>query len=285
VVRLPEGASLESVSINGSVVPVRQQGRNVTLPIAPGTQNVELTFRVAEGLRVFFHVPAFDFGTPTVNASTRVRMSDSRWILFVHGPRLGPAVLFWSLLLVLCLVAYGLGAVTWVPLRRFEWMLLAVGLSQVPLPAAAVVVGWLLVLGLRRLFPEAPPLAFDLRQLVLVAWTFAALGVLVFAIQQGLVGTPEMQIQGNGSSSDLLQWFDDRTGNVPEAPFVLSVSLFVYRAAMLAWALWLAVSILRWLRWAWESFSTGGLWKKRQKRVAVPPMPTPAEPAPAESSD
>ena len=36
---------------------------------------------------------------------------------------------------------------------------------------------------------------------------------------------------------------------------VSSVPLLVYRLAMLAWALWLALSLLR---WAWDSFTTGG---------------------------
>jgi hypothetical protein len=56
--------------------------------------------------------------------------------------------------------------------------------------------------------------------------------------------------------------------------------MIAYRAAMLAWALWLAVSVLRWLKWAWESFSAGGLWKRRAKRMTLatpndaPPPPT-----------
>jgi hypothetical protein len=31
---------------------------------------------------------------------------------------------------------------------------------------------------------------------------------------------------------------------------------------MLAWALWLANSLLNWLRWGWGCFSAGGLWRK-----------------------
>jgi hypothetical protein len=278
--RLPESAELESVAVNGTPEPLRQRGRSVTLSLSPGTAHVTLEFRLPTGISSLYGVPALDFGTATVNATTRLRLSDSRWILFLRGPRLGPAVLFWSLLLVLVGVAIGLGSIPWVPLRRFEWALLAIGLSQIPLVAAAVVVGWLLALGFRRIRPEAPPLWFDLRQLVLVGWTVTALGILVFAVQQGLMGSPDMQIRGNGSSADLLQWFSDRTAPVPESPFVVSVPMIAYRAAMLAWALWLAVSVLRWLKWAWESFSAGGLWKRRAKRMTLatpndaPPPPT-----------
>jgi hypothetical protein len=31
---------------------------------------------------------------------------------------------------------------------------------------------------------------------------------------------------------------------------------------MLAWALWLAVSLLNWLKWGWSCFSSNGLWNK-----------------------
>jgi len=32
---------------------------------------------------------------------------------------------------------------------------------------------------------------------------------------------------------------------------------------MLAWALWLAMAVLSWLRWGWQSLNVGGLWMKR----------------------
>ena len=271
VLHLPEGAALESVTVNGAAQPLRQQGRSVTLSIVPGAQAVRLAFRLAQGIAASFTTPAVDFGTKTVNATTSVRLSDARWVLFVRGPRLGPAVLFWSLLLVLVLVAFGLSQIPWVPLKRFEWMLLAIGLSQIPLPAAALVVGWLVALGFRRTRPAERRWLFDLGQIALVGWTLIALGVLVYAVQQGLMGTPDMQIRGNGSYTELLQWFDDRTGPVPEQPYVFSVPMLAYRAAMLAWALWLAVSLLRWLRWGWSSFSEGGFWRSAPAR----PKPVP----------
>jgi hypothetical protein len=261
VLHLPAGATLESVTVNGAAQPLRQQGRDVTLAIVPGAQAVKLDFRLPQGIGAVFSPPPIDFGTKTVNATTSVRLSDARWVLFVHGPRLGPAVLFWSLLLVLVLVAFGLSQIHWVPLARHEWMLLAIGLSQIPLPAAALVVGWLVALGLRRKHPAERRWLFDLGQLALVAWTLTALTILVFAVREGLMGTPDMQISGNGSSAENLRWFDDRTGGIPEPPYVVSVPMLAYRGAMLAWALWLAVSLLRWLRWGWLSFSEGGIWK------------------------
>jgi hypothetical protein len=103
-----------------------------------------------------------------------------------------------------------------------------------------------------------------------VLWTLLALAGLVVAIHQGLLGDPDMQIQGNGSTRELLRWYQDRSG--PELPgaFALSVPMLAYRLAMLAWALWLAHALLGWLRFGWEAFGTGGTWRRgalRRPRV------------------
>ena len=118
-------------------------------------------------------------------------------------------------------------------------------------------------------------------QVFLAVWTLVALIILFWAIQQGLLGTPEMQITGNGSTASQLHWYTDRAGETLPAAWVLSVPIFVYRLAMLAWALWLALALLRWLRWGWESLNTGGgwrawgpWWRLRKK------MPEPRRPAP-----
>jgi hypothetical protein len=278
---LPGGATAESVEINGQSQLLRQVGSKVALTLAPGAQRVRLTWRDTQGIRSVFRAPALDLGAPSVNANTEVTLSHARWTLFVGGPRLGPVVRFWSLLLVLLVVALALGQVRWVPLRSWHWMLLAVGLAPVEVTLAAVVVGWLLLLGWRgrsSAEPSGKRLWFNVRQILIPLWTLVALGVLVVAVHGGLLGQPDMQIQGNGSTSSLLRWFQDRTGPVPESPWVLSVPLLVYRAAMLAWALWLALSVLRWLRWGWGTFGRGGMWKPRPEPPAAD-APTTGAPA------
>jgi hypothetical protein len=119
--------------------------------------------------------------------------------------------------------------------------------------------------------------------------TLAALGVLAVSLYQGLLGTPEMQVRGNGSTASELQWFTDRSGPSLPTAWMVSVPLLVYRGAMLAWALWSALALLGWLRWGWDAFTTGGGWRKgppRQKRAMAPPAPLvppnqpPAPPAP-----
>jgi hypothetical protein len=274
-VTLPEGAVLESLSINGSVQPIRQDGRKVTVPVVPGAQTLALTFREAVGLGVLFESPAIDLGAPSVNATVTLAVPGGRWLLFAFGPRVGPAVLFWSLLLVLVVIAVALGKNRWTPLRAWHWALLFVGLSQVDVVAGLFFVGWLLALGYRAR-DERTALAagwFNLWQIVLVGWTLAALSILAVSLYQGLLGSPEMQVMGNASSSTLLRWFTDRAGPALPRVSIVSVPLLVYRGAMLAWALWIVLSLLSWLRWGWASFTRGGGWRR-----GAPPRP-PVDPA------
>jgi hypothetical protein len=274
VVTLPEGAELTRIAIGGAEQPLRQEGRRVPIPLAPGTREVELAWREPRGVSSWLRGPEIDLGLPSVNAHVVLEVPQSRWVLFVGGPRLGPTVLFWPVLAVVAGLALALGRVTWTPLRARHWLGLGVGLTQAPLPAAALVVLWLLALGWRGRLSEPERtrsgLAFDALQVVLVGLTVAALVALVFAIQMGLLGTPAMQIAGNGSDASALRWYQDRAGPVLPRPWLLSVSIWVYRGAMLAWSLWVAQALLGWLRWGFRQWSAGGAWiRLRRPRVAA----------------
>jgi hypothetical protein len=267
---LPAEAELESVKINGKPEPIRLEGAGVTLPVVPGRQTVTLSWREPRGIRTLLKTPDVDLGAPAVNLSLRVVPPADRWVLGVAGPRRGPAVLFWSLLVVVALLALALGRLRTTPLRWRHWMLLGVGLTQMPAFVGAIVVGWLLALGWRRDHGAAlGDRAFRGLQLALALWTPLALAFLFFAIEQGLLGLPEMQVRGNGSSASELLWYQDRSGPALPHAEIFSVPLMVYRSAMLAWALWLALALLGWLRWGWSAFSEGGLWRSwRPRRVA-----------------
>src|SRR5213083_1044384 len=262
VLTLPEGAELQAVSINGRTQAIRQEQRVVTLPLAPGTQTVALTWRERTAMAMALASPELTLGVPSVNLETRIAIPADRWTLFVGGARLGPAVLFWPLLVVVALAAVALGRSRSTPLRTRHWFLLGVGLTQAPLHVAAIVAGWLFTLGWRK--ERGGTLGdggFDLLQGLLALWTLLALHGLFAAIQHGLLGLPDMQITGNGSTAALLRWYHDRAGATLPRTWVVSVPLMVYRLAMLAWALWIAWAILWWLRWGWACFSEGGRWR------------------------
>jgi hypothetical protein len=268
-VGLPAGADLQSVEIDGERQPIRAVDGHVTLPIRPGKHAARIVWRSPSGIAMRYSTPEADLGAPGVNAEIALQVPRDRWVLFVGGPRMGPAVLFWSLLIVAALVAVGLGRLPLTPLGAGSWFLLFVGLTQVPIWVSLVVAGWLVGLGWRREHARpASDAAFDGLQLLLALWTIVALLCLVWAIQRGLLGLPEMQIAGNGSNGRLLRWFQDRTEGTLPASQMVSVHLWFYRLAMLAWALWLARALVGWLRWGWQCFTQDGLWRRlRQPRV------------------
>jgi hypothetical protein len=170
--------------------------------------------------------------------------------------------LYWSTLLGLLLVAYGLSRVKLTPLTMTQWFLLAIGLSQVPIAFAAVVVAWLLALGLRgHNGHDLTGWRFNFMQTGLGVLTIAALLVLLEAIRHGLLGVPDMQVSGNGSGAHHLSWYADRVDAVPPVASVWSLSIWVYRLLMLAWALWLALAVIKWLQWGWTCCGRGGLWR------------------------
>ena len=281
-ITLPADATLKSVKVDGSEQPIRQRGNRVTLPIAPGAHSAQLDWIASHGVTARYRAPSVDLGAPSVNATTQLSLPDDRWVLLVGGGGVyGPAVLFWSRLAVWLLLAWGLTRLRLADIRIYEWMLLAVGLTQVPNLAAAMVIGWLLVLGWRRKTPSwGGVLLFNMRQLSLLGWTLIALAILAFAIQQGLLGSPRMQVTGNGSHAYQLRWFADRAQTVLPRPWVISAPMLIYRLAMLGWALWLALALLRWLPWAWHCFVTGGGWRPLHAARAQPATPADHESGP-----
>ncbi len=261
-ISLPPGAELQRVTVDGRERPLRLQGSVLGLPLVPGTQGVRIEWRQPGTLASYYSPPVPDLGTGGVSASTRLELGRDRWILFTGGPDLGPAVLFWGLVVVLILLAIGLGRSKLTPLKTRDWLLLGLGLSQAGIWVGLLVAGWLFALGLRaRLDGELPPWRFNLVQIGLFLLSLAALSALVVALRQGLLGLPEMQIAGNGSTSTGLSWYQDRSG--PELPrvWVISVPILIYRGLMLAWALWLAYRLLGWLRWGWQGLSGPVLWR------------------------
>jgi hypothetical protein len=206
---------------------------------------------------------------PLTNVSTEVQVPQGRWLLFARGPAWGPAVLFWGYLVVVLLCAGVLGQLPLTPLKTHQWMLLALGLTQVEAPVALVVVGWLFAIANRERRWPSQPTVFNLTQVALVLLTLVALVCLGYAVHSGLVVRPSMQVEGMGSSDQLLRWYADRTGGAFPDVGVWSAPLWIYKALMLLWALWLAALVIRWLRWSLLALRTGGGWQARKPRPSA----------------
>ena len=271
---LPKRSVLQSVKINNASQSIRLEAGDLTFPITPGTQQLQVVWRNSFAMKSLFKTPVVKLNVDSVNHSINVRYARDRWVLMVAGPQLGPAVLFWGVLIVILVLAVALGYTSITPLTTLSWILLGVGLSQVPIWMSLIVVAWLFSLGLRqKIISKDNNMLFNITQVGIGALTFLALICLFVVIQQGLLGSPDMQVAGNGSSAYNFNWYQDRNNSQLPQAWLLSVPTMVYRLLMLAWALWLAFSLLRWLKWGWQQFSEAGVWRD------VNVKPAPAAPA------
>jgi hypothetical protein len=231
--------------------------------------------------------PAVGLGREAVNARVVMHLPASRWLVYLGGPSWGPAVLWWAYLAACLLAALACARSRRSPLRSWQWALLAVGLAQIPAYAAVVVVGWFFFVDWRSRRTLSSALAHDARQIGLVLWTAAAFVSLYGAVHAGLLAIPDMQVAGAGSTPTALVWYADRISGAMPTPWVISLPMWTWQAITLVWALWLAASLLRWVRWAWRSFSVGELWRPLLIFTA-PPMPAapppPDAPAGADSA-
>jgi len=279
-IELPMDASITSLSQSGALLPVRKDGTRVIVPLQPGEQAIEIHWKTATSMGFKSSVDAVHLPVDSANITTVLHVPSSRWVLWTYGPLRGPAVQFWVILLCSLLAAQIVSRLKLSPLSARQWTLLALGLAQVQL-GGLIVVAWLFLLAWRgtESFQQQKSWFYNLLQLVLVGTTLLVFGLLLAVLKAGFLGHPDMSILGNGSTSTLLQWYQAETDTSLPQPGCLSVSIWWYRLLMLAWALWLASSLIRWLTWGWTQFSKGGLarrlWKKKSTLPPLPPTPPP----------
>ncbi|MDJ0750089.1 MAG: hypothetical protein QNJ11_11425 [Woeseiaceae bacterium] len=270
ILRLPEGIEIRRVAIDGVEQTLRSEAGILTLPILPGEHRVSIAWRAADGSSWRTMTPAVDLGAPASNIEIGVTLPASRWLLGTSGPRLGPAVLYWSELAAMVLFALILGRIGLTPLSTRHWLLLGIGFSTFSWGMLAVVVVWLVACGARENI-KADTLnwwQFDLVQVAIGGLTVVALLGIISALPQGLLGSPDMHVAGHGSFGNDLNWFADRSDSALPGASAFTVPMWVYKTLILAWALWLSFALLRWLPWVWQCFSGDGFWRKRVKGQA-----------------
>ncbi|HZD52083.1 MAG TPA: hypothetical protein VE175_03480, partial [Woeseiaceae bacterium] len=263
VIRLPRDADAVGVSIDGADAPLRADDGELSLPILPGRHSIELRWRRDAEVGAIVRTPAVDLGADAGNIGLHLDLPPSRWVLATSGPRLGPAVMYWSELAAMILFAVVLGRTTLTPLKTRQWLLLGLGFSTFSWPVLLLVTFWLLAVGARgRGRAPGKALHFNALQVAFGALTIVALIAIVVSVPAGLLGAPDMHVAGNGSYGNGLRWFADRSsGAIPQAS-AFSLPLWAYKGLILAWALWLSFALLKWLPWVWRTFASQGLWRR-----------------------
>lgn len=266
--KLPAGAELLGVKLNGE--PLALQLRDGAL--TPGAQTAEIRWREPAGMGAWWRHAGLALGLGGVNDQLTLNVPADRIVLAVGGPLIGPAVLIWGALVIALALAWfaprGLEGLRGL-MGRPAWVLLVLGVAPVSLSALAVLAGWFAGLEARRRWAGHGTRALrSVVQLGLVLWTLFAIGALLDVLRTGLLGYPDLLVAGPGSNSHLLNWTSDRFAEHTAGAWCFSAPLWLYRAAMLAWALWLAASLLRWVGWAWACFSAGEAWPGRAAKLA-----------------
>lgn len=274
-VKLPADARVSSITADGQPVALRPDAGVLSLPLLPGSHSVEIAWSVPRGVSARTAPDAIDLGVPASNVRTTVTLPADRWALLAFGPGVGPAIVYWGELAMFLLMAFALARLPQSPLKLHEWLLLGVGLSTLSWFVFAMVALWLFAMRWRESWAgTASRWRFNAVQLLLVAFTVFAMGGLLFSgIRDGLLATPDMGITGAGSYSGQFAWFVDRAASALPVPSVVSVPMWVFRALVFAWAIWTALAVVRWLRWAWHAWRQGGVWRSK------PELATPASPA------
>ncbi|MCK9539490.1 hypothetical protein [Dokdonella sp.] len=277
---LPADAEVLAVSRNGELLNLRPREGRLSLPLVPGRQVFEIRFQQDQRVAPASTTPAVALELPAANIDLAMQLPQDRWLLATTGPAAGPAVLYWGELLVMLMVAFALSRLRRSPLRLHEWILLGLGFSTFSWVALLLVVAWLFALDRRAHADIASPRLFNLAQVGLALLTLVALACLFASIQHGLLGQPDMHVAGNGSwSQDDLRWFADQSSNLLPVARAISLPLWAYQLAMLAWALWLASALLRWVRRGFAAWMRGGYWRQTAPVARIdlpdsePPMP------------
>lgn len=282
---LPPGTELLDATRDDESLSLAVKNGSLSLPLLPGKHLYVLHLREPHGASLRTVTPVYKLAAPAANISLDMTLPQDRWVLWTWGPSMGPAVLYWAQLIVLLVTAWLLARYAPTPLRFHQWLLLGLGFSAFAWSAYALVVIWLILLGLRAKHEAAVAtlrsVRFNLLQIALAVVTLLALGVLVSAVPSGLLGLPDMHVTGNGSTAWVPSWFADQAKDAIPQAGLFSVSLWFYKIAMLAWALWLANALIGWLRWGFDAWTRGGYWRKREpKPVASSPPAAPAVESP-----
>lgn len=292
-IELPADAKIQRFTVDGQEQPVPREGNVLSLSLKPGAQRVAVHWQQPESLGTRFRAPRVGIAGESVNARVRIELPGDRWIVALGGPTWGPSVALWGRIVLLVLVALVFSRLSRGSLRPWQWALLAVGFTAVPLAAPLAVAAWLLLVERRKGWAIERPRIRNLAQIGLIAMTVGALLALALAAFAAVTRSPNV-IEAFDSTPTRLSWYQDRIRDAMPTPSVVSVPAWVWEALMLAWALWAAWLMIGRLRAGWEAFNDDGAWRpwrllrKRRLRPALAdgpegeaPAPRPTAPAPS----
>ena len=253
-------------------------------------QLLQADFQQAQELGFATSTPKIGLPEGATNISISYQLADDRWPLYVDGPAIGPAMLYWGVLCVILIAAIVLNILNTklaleIPVSLLGWLLLGIGLSTVNSYGVVIAAVFFFLVAARKKHlhqPRFTDLQFNSVQVVIILWTVLTTTTILSAIPMGLLSDPDMKVVGNGSYSHFYNFYQDRVGAdaFPVAK-VFSVSIQSYRIVMLFWSLWLATRIMLWAKWWWQAYSRNGVWVAKTEQDT----PTDTEQTKAQAPD
>ena len=271
VLKIPKEAEVQKVTIDEDERPARPENGELRVTLPAGEHTLEVTWQQARGMGVFYGLPRVSFSSPAVNVTQQLTVPPERWLLATRGPAWGPAVLFWSYLVFLLAVAYGLGRLPASPLTTTQWVLLGLGLSVLPAVEALIVAAFVFALALRAKRPPATSGPSTASSSCWPPGRSSAPCCSTARSSKACCSALTCRSPATAAPTRMLRWYADRVSGDTPAAGVLSLPLWLYRVAMLLWALWLASSLVRGVGPGWRAFNEGGLWRPLPKRLPKPP--------------
>ncbi len=270
-IHLPADAHVSQVSVDGNSVPMRPDQGELPLAVLPGAHRIQVDWQRDTGASLRTRSAAVNLGSASSNINVTLRLPADRWVLFAGGRGVGPAILYWGELLVFVTLAVLLARSGRSPLKMHEWLLLGLGLSTFSWSVLLLFAAWVYAIRWREQAATAAftDRRFNATQVLLIGLSVATVVSVVAAIPNALLATPDMRIAGSGQSAGELSWFNDLAADALPTPWVLSLSLWWYKLAMLLWALWLAFALVRWVPMAWHGLTVGGFWRAAKRDTAA----------------
>lgn len=272
---LPENASVLSMTLDDKPLNL-PAGHRINIPLQPGLQELKLEFQQEQSMGMLSRTPRIQLPGSASNIDIDYKLPHDRWPLYIKGPAIGPAMLFWGVLCVIVLISLGLPLLARktglsIPLGMSAWLLLGIGLSTVNSYGALFIAAMFFLLAARQHYINPQHMSanwFNALQCFIVFWVLIASINLISAIPLGLLSSPEMKVVGNDSYSHLYRYYQDMvsSNDFPQV-CVISVPILAYRIVMLLWSLWLATRLIHWASWGWACFKHNGLWRSQPKPV------------------
>ncbi|MCR9203667.1 MAG: hypothetical protein NXH75_03755, partial [Halobacteriovoraceae bacterium] len=261
-IEIPKESQLQEVKIKGVVQSLKLKEGKLDLPLGVGEQDVSIRWQLPTGIATKFKSPKVNLGLKGINLKLKVKVPRDRWILAVGGPLMGPAVLFWGKLLALLVLGFFLSKISWCPLSFLNWSVLFLGLTQGANAGIFWVMGYLIFLSYRKMtFKNYGKGVYNITSIVGIFAGIVSIGNFLNILRNGLLGGPLMSIEGNDSSTSLLNWFVDRYDLVLPDVWVISLPTIAYQVLMLLWAIWMTFTLIKWVPWMWEGLYGEGFFK------------------------